>query len=320
MTTLTKLRSTQPTTPARFTPAGTKKRSLWTRIHNGEWHLVVFFLFPATVGLVVFYLWPAVRGAYLSFTHYNVLTAPVPAGFDNYTRMASDPLFWNALGVTGWYVVLNIVVQTVVAILLALLLFRVTQSTLIRGIALMPYFVANVVIALVWFFMLDYQVGIINQMISWLGFDPVAFFGDPALAIPTIAMINVWRHTGYTALLLFAGLQAINPSYYEAADLDGAGETSKFFRITLPLLRPILVMVLVITVTGSFQIFDTVSVTTNGGPVNATRVIYLYIYNLAFGQLDFGYASAISVVLFVLLAGIAFAQIKLLRANESDLN
>ncbi|MDM4764287.1 sugar ABC transporter permease [Galbitalea sp. SE-J8] len=297
-----------------------QRRSLWSRIRSGEAHLVLFFLLPASIGLVAFYLWPAIRGAYLSFTDYNVLSDPTPVGLANYQRLLGDDLFWNSLGVTAVYVVINIGVQTIVAVLLALLLHRATSSTLVRGIALMPYFVANVVVALVWYFMLDYQVGIVNQMLTWLGIDPVAFFGDPELAVPTIAMINVWRHAGYTALLVFAGLQAINPSVYEAADLDGAGERAKFFRITLPLLRPILAMVLVITVTGSFQVFDTVSVTTNGGPVNATRVIYLYIYNLAFGQLDFGYASAISVVLFLLLAGVAFLQIKLLRSNQTDLD
>lgn len=182
----------------------------------------------------------------------------------------------------------------------------------------MPYFVANVIIALVWYFMLDYQIGIFNIVLQHLGVSPQAFFGESYLAIPTVAFINVWRHMGYTALLVFAGLQTINPSVYEAADIDGASEGNKFFRITLPLLRPVLAMILVVTVTGSFQIFDTIAVTTKGGPVNATRVLYLYIYDLAFSQLDFGYASAIAVVLFVLLVGVALIQLKLMRANESD--
>lgn len=123
---------------------------------------------------------------------------------------------------------------------------------------------------------------------------------------------------GYTALLVFAGLQTIDRSVYEAADIDGASEGRKFFSITLPLLRPVLAMVLVVTITGSFQIFDTVAVTTQGGPINATRVIYYYIWDLAFGQLDFGYASALAMVLFLLLVGISFIQLKLMRANESD--
>lgn len=283
-----------------------------------DWRTVVLFLIPASIGLLTFYVVPAVRGVYFSFTDYAVLTPPVWVGMDNFVRMSEDPLFWNALWVTAYYVLINIAIQTVVALGLAVLLHRITQSTLVRGIALLPYFVANVIIALVWYFMLDYQIGIVNVMLGNLGVDPVAFFGESSLALPTVALINVWRHMGYTALLIFAGLQTIQPSVYEAADIDGASELRKFRSITLPLLRPVLAMVLVVTVTGSFQIFDTVAVTTQGGPVNATRVLYYYIYEVAFGQLDFGYASAMAIALFLLLSVIAFLQIKFMRAGESD--
>jgi len=220
--------------------------------------------------------------------------------------------------VTIYYVLLNIGFQTMIAIGLAVLMQRLTNSTFLRGVALLPYFVANVVVALVWYFMMDYQVGIVNVFIEAIGLDRVAFFGESAWAIPTVAFINVWRHMGYTALLVFAGLQTINKSLYEAADIDGANEGRKFWLITLPLLRPVLAMVLVVTVTGSFQIFDTVAVTTQGGPINATRVINYYIWDLAFGQLDFGYASALAVVLFLILLGVSLVQLKLTRANESD--
>lgn len=277
-----------------------------------------FFLLPAAIGLIAFYIVPAVRGFYYSFTDYPVLQAAEWIGVGNYTRLLTDPLFWNALLVTAYYVLLNIGFQTIIAVVLAVLMQRLTESTLIRGMALLPYFVANVVIALLWYFMMDYQMGIVNVGLDAIGFDRVAFFGESAWAIPTVAFINVWRHMGYTALLVFAGLQTINKSVYEAADIDGAGEGRKFFSITLPLLRPVLAMILVVTVTGSFQIFDTIAITTQGGPVNATRVIYFYIYDLAFGQLDFGYASALAMVLFILLIGISMIQLKLMRAGESD--
>ena len=237
---------------------------------------------------------------------------------ENFQRLFEDPLFWNALKVTLYYVLLNIGFQTVIAIGIAVLMQRLTNSTFLRGVALLPYFIANVVVALVWYFMMDYQIGAVNVFLDWIGLDRVAFFGESAWAIPTVAFINVWRHMGYTALLVFAGLQTINKSVYEAADIDGAGEGRKFFSITLPLLRPVLAMVLVVTVIGSFQIFDTVSVTTQGGPVNATRVINYYIWDLAFGQLDFGYASAVAMVLFVILMLVSLIQMKLMRADESD--
>lgn len=280
--------------------------------------IALWFLLPAAIGFFFFYLLPALRGFYYSFTNYAVLTPPEWAGISNYERLINDPLFWNALWVTLYYVALNIGFQTIIAILLAVMLQRLTNSTFIRGIALLPYFIANVVVALVWFFMMDYQIGIVNVFFEWIGADKIAFFGSSAWAIPTVAFINIWRHMGYTALLIFAGLQTINRSVYEAADIDGAGPTRQFFSITLPLLRPILAMVLVVTVTGSFQIFDTVAVTTQGGPINATRVMNYYIWDLAFGQLDFGYASAVAMVLFLILLSVSLIQLKLMRADESD--
>jgi multiple sugar transport system permease protein len=290
-----------------------KRRSL------GDLKVAMIFLAPATLGFVVFYIWPTLRGAYLSFTEYSLLSAPDFNGLANYERMVQDSFFWNALVVTVEYVVLNIGIQTILAVGIAMLMYRLTQSITVRAVVLLPYLVANVVVALVWYWMLDFQVGIVNQGLTWLGIDPVAFFGESQWAIPTIAGINIWRHMGYTALLVFAGLQMIPKYVYEAAEVDGASEWKTFWRITLPLLRPVLVMVLVVTMIGSFQIFDTVAVTTQGGPINATRVIYYYIYERAFTRFDFGYASAMAMVLFALLAIVSLLQLRLLRAKESDL-
>ena len=125
---------------------------------------------------------------------------------------------------------------------------------------------------------------------------------------------------GYTALLIFAGLQAIPSTVYEAGKVDGASQWTMFWRITMPLLRPILTLVLIMTIIGSFQVFDTVSVTTQGGPVNATRVLQYYIYDLAFGRFQFGYASAIAVGLLIILAAITAVQYRLMRAGETDLD
>jgi len=289
------------------------------RHRRTDLRVALVFIAPALIGLIAFSIIPTFRGLYLSFTEYSVLGDPEWVGTANFEAIARDPLFWNALVVTSEYVVINIVVQTTVAIGLALLMHRVTQSTLVRGLLLLPYLMANVIAAMLWFWMLDYNIGIVNQLIEWAGLPRVAFFGSQEWAIPTQALINTWRHVGYTALLIFAGLQAIPATVYEAARLDGAGAWSTFWRITLPLLRPVLALVLVTTVTGSFQVFDTVNVTTGGGPVNATRVLQVYIFQRAFTQQEFGYGSALAVVLFVILAIVAFFQMKFLRGNESDL-
>ncbi|BCW12000.1 sugar ABC transporter permease [Arthrobacter sp. StoSoilB3] len=286
----------------------------------GDLKVALFFIAPAMVGLILFYLVPTIRGIYLSFTEYSILGDPEWIGARNYERIAKDPLFWNALSVTAEYVVINIVLQTALALGLAILMHRVAKSTIIRGALLMPYLMANVIAALLWFWMLDYQIGIINQIIEWTGLPRVAFFGSEQWAIPTQALINTWRHMGYTALLIFAGLQAIPNSVYEAASIDGSKAMNTFWRITLPLLRPVLVLVLVVTVIGSFQVFDTVAVTTAGGPVNATRVLQFYIYQRAFNEQDFGYGSALAVILFLILAIVAFIQMKFLRGNQSDLD
>jgi len=279
----------------------------------------LLFIAPAAFGFVVFFLIPTIRGFYFSLTQYNLLGEPKFIGIGNFQKLLTDKLFYNSLWVTVEYVVLNIVFQTVLAIGLAVLMHRLTKSTLLRGALLVPWLVSNVIAAMLWFWLLDYQIGLVNLFLEWTGLGKIAFFGSETWAIPTIAFVNVWRHMGYTALLVFAGLQTIPGYVYEAAAIDGSSEWSSFWRMTLPLLRPVLALVLVMTVTGSFQIFDTVSVTTRGGPVNATRVIQYYIYQKGFAEGQFGYASALSVILFLILALVAFVQMRLLRADESDL-
>jgi multiple sugar transport system permease protein len=289
------------------------------RPRNDLW-LALAFIAPAAIGFAVFLAWPTVRGIALSFTSYNLLTPPEFTGMQNYVRLAHDSIFWHSMVVTVEYVLINIVIQTVVALFIAVMMHRLTKSTFVRGIVLAPYLVSNVVAALVWLWILDTQLGIGNELLAALGLDRIPFLQSDVWGIPSIALINVWRHVGYTALLIFAGLQSLPETVYEAGRIDGASEWKMFWRITVPLLRPILSLVLIITVIGSFQVFDTVAVTTQGGPANATNVVQNYIYNLAFGRFQFGYASAVSVALLVVLSIITIIQYRLTRSGESDLD
>ena len=295
------------------TPVALRRRPKDDRV------LGLTFIVPAAVGLIAFYIWPLIRGIWLSFTEYNLLTPEKFIGLQNYSRMVQDKIFWNAVGVTVEYVVINIGLQTILALLIAVLMQRLTQSTLVRSLVLTPYLVSNVVAAMLWLWILDTTLGVTNQLIEAVFGDTVNFFSS-TLAIPTIAIINVWRHVGYTALLIFAGLQSIPNTVYEAGKVDGASEWRMFWKITVPLLRPILALVLIMTIIGSFQVFDTVSVTTQGGPVNATRVLQYYIYDLAFGRFQFGYASALAVGLLIILAAITALQYKMTRAGQTDLD
>jgi multiple sugar transport system permease protein len=287
---------------------------------RGDGRIAWVFLAPALLGFALFYLYPTVRGAYFSFTDYDLLSPPHSVGAANYRTLWHDPLYWNALRVTLQYVVINIVSQTVLALALAWLMFRLTRSVLVRVLLLVPWLVPNVAVGLLWLWLLDANLGLVNHLITDLGGSSQGFFTTPSLAMPTIAMINTWQYTGYTALLFYAGMLQIPSSLYESARLDGAGEIRTFTRITLPLMRPILALVLIVSLIGSFQIFDTISITpTHGGPINATRAVYYYIYQLAFTQFRMGYASAVAMTLVLILGVLTFLQMRLLRASRSDL-
>jgi multiple sugar transport system permease protein len=318
-----------PTAPTVPSPA--HRRPAPPRAHRrfglrNDTTIALLFLLPSLVGFGVFYAYPALRGFYLSFTNFDLLRNRGEwVGARNYRAMFSDSLFWNALWVTVKYVVINIGIQTILALAIAVMMHRLTKSVVVRGILVLPWLIPNVVLALLWMWMLDPNLGIVNHYLNMIGISSQAFLGSESQVIPTIAGINIWRNMGYTALLLYAGLMMIPKSYYEAAALDGAGEWRMFRTVTLPLLRPVLALVLVVTVVGSFQVFDTVAVATGGfggtpgGPANASRVLYLYIFQQAFEFYNLGYAAALSVALIVLLAVVAAVQLRLLRAGESDL-
>lgn len=289
------------------------------RSRNQEALVALLFLLPSLIGFVVFYAVPAVRGLWISLTDWDLLTDASFIGLDNYRNLLNDPNFWNALKVTALYVLYNIPIQTMFAIGIAVMMDRLTKSIIVRGIILLPWLFPNVVVGLLWLWILDPSVGIVNAGVEWLGFKPLAFLSSLALALPSIAAINIWRHMGYTALLIFAGLQAIPGNVYEAAAIDGASEARTFWSITIPLLRPVLVFVVVTSIIGSFQIFDTVAITTQGGPINVTKVLNWLIFEQAFERFNMGYATAISLVLFLMLILVSVVQMRILRANESDL-
>lgn len=285
----------------------------------GESLPALLFILPSLIGFVLFYAMPAVRGVYISFTNWDLLRPEKWIGLQNYVKLFSDKEFYNALVVTLYYVLLNIPLQTILAIIIAVMMSRLTKSMLIRALIIIPWLMPPVVVGLIWLWLLDPNLGIINVTLKSMGLPMIAFLGLPATAMPSIAMINIWQYVGYTALLIFAGLQSIPGSVYEAASIDGASENQMFWRVTIPLLRPVLVFVIVTSVIGSFQIFDTIAITTKGGPVNATKVMNWYIYEQAFSRFNMGYATALSIVLFLILIFVSLLQMRLMRAGESDM-
>jgi multiple sugar transport system permease protein len=318
--------ATTATSPRRFIPSRkprASKRSTPTRsaaASRRDLPVALLLIIPSVVGFAIFYAYPTFRGIYLSFTDFHVLSPPHWVGTANLHELFSDDVFWHSLLVTVYFVVLAVVFGTALSLLTAVVLHRVTRSGLLRGVILLPFLISNVIAALVWQWMLDPQLGVLNIVLKHVIGHSILFFGSGNWAIPSLAAINVWKWMGYYSLLMFAGLQTIPATIYEAGRVDGANEFQMFRRLTVPLLRPILVMVVVLTVINSFQVFDIVQVTTRGGPANATNVLQMYIYDKAFSQFDFGYAATMSLALFALLIAVTFTQLRLARSDESDLN
>lgn len=299
---------------------GIHKRQFLREWRKRETLAAWLFILPALFGFVVFFAFPAVRGFYISLTDSDLLSEANYIGFENYRDLAQDDNFRHSLWVTLYYVLLNIPLQTFLALVFALVFDRFIRGAGWRSILLLPWLMPNVVVALLFLWLLDPGLGIVNEGLAAIGLPRMSFMGSVEQAMPSIAGINIWRHVGYTTLLVLAGMQRIPRDLYEAGALDGASEFGMFKDITLPLLKPIMTFVLVTSIVGSFQIYDTIAVTTQGGPVKATRVIYWFIYEHAFERYNFGYASAASIVLFLILIIISLIQMRILRANESDLS
>jgi len=272
------------------------------------------FILPSFIGIALFLLVPVVIVLVLSFFQWNFLTSPRWVGFANYVTMTKDDHVFHALLVTAYYVLWNIPIQTLMALGLAILLNR-KRPTLgfFRALYVLPFMSTPVAMAVVWSWMFNGQFGLINHLLLLAGIHGPDWLGSTQTALPVVAMVSNWQYAGYNMLFFLAGMQTIPPALYEAASIDGASAVRQFFRITLPLLNPTMLFVLVTDVIGSFQIFDTVYVMTQGGPASATTVINYQIYTTGFQNFNVGSASAMSLTLFGVILVITFIQFRFFR-------
>ena len=278
---------------------------------RGRVRTAFLLLLPSLVGVALFLVIPVIMVIFLSLTRWNLLTPLKWVGLSNYVNIFRFDGMGNSLLVTAYYVLLNIPIQTVVALGLALLLrSKRPGSGVVRTIAVLPFLATPVAMAVVWNWFFSPTTGIINQVLAHVGITGPAWLSNAATAMPVVAFANIWQYAGYNMLFFLAGLQAIPLAMYEAASLDGASRIQQFRQVTLPLLRPTMLFVLVTGVIGSFQVFDTVYVMTAGGPGNATEVVNLNIYNTAFAGFRIGEASAMSVVLFLVILAVTVAQFR----------
>jgi len=293
--------------PTRSRLANRKKSGVMgetTGDHVGRTGLQAFlgalpFITPSFVGVSLFLVIPVIALFVISLLNYNLLTPATAAGFENYINIFRYDDAAHSLGVTVYYVLLNIPLQTVVALALAVMLNSKRRGMgIYRILYVAPYLSTPVATAVIWYWVFDPKLGAVNALLANVGITGPQWLSSSQWAMPVVALVNIWQYVGYNMLFFLAGLQAIPKQLYEAAQLDGAGPFKQFFRISLPLLNSTTLFVLVTGVIGSFQVFDTLYVLTQGGPGNSTEVLNLKIYQVAFVDFRLGEAAAMSVLLF----------------------
>jgi multiple sugar transport system permease protein len=290
-------------------PAASRRRDRRRR-RVRDWYAYLF-IGPSLFGVIAFLLLPLVMVLTLSLFDWKLLSNPTFTGLANYRRLAGDGEAWHSLGLTVLYVLLCIPLQTVLAMLLALLLnHRIKGVRFYRALFVVPWMATPIVLGLVWTWIFDPRDGAVNRLLDLVGITGPNWLSDSTWALPAVALVNVWQYSGYNMLFFLAGLQGIPQELYDAAAVDGAPPVRRFFRITLPLLNPTMFFVMVTNLIGAFQIFDTVYVMTDGGPGQSTDVLNFKIYETAFRQFDFGYASTLSTLLFVIIVAVTLLQVR----------
>jgi len=294
-------------------PGRTKAR--WNRRKLANRVAFLGFTAPNFILLAVFTFWPIAYSLYLSFFKWNMI-APVKTfvGLENYVRMGQDPIFWQVLRNTGVLAAGTVFIKLAIALFLAVLLNqKIRGREGYRAIIFSPTFTTSVAIAMVWSWIFDPYYGLLKLPLRWLGIPSPNWLLDPNWALPAVIIVVIWAGIGYDMVIFLAGLQAISMDLYEAARVDGASRWSLFWRITFPLLSPTTFFLLIISIVNAFKAFDIVAVMTGGGPLNSTNVFVYYLYQNAFRWFKAGYASALAVVLFLIIMVITVIQMRLSR-------
>lgn len=270
---------------------------------KADWEGYLYIL-PWLIGFLLLTAWPMIYSFYLSFTDYNLFSPPKWVGLKNYIKMFTrDRTFMKALGTTFRFVLLAVPLKLIFALFVATRLNKAVKGmSLYRTIIYLPSLLGgSVAVAVVWRNIFGSD-GYINTILGVLGLGPVGWLTSPSMALPTLVLLNVWQF-GSSMIIFLAGLKAIPYSLYEAASIDGAGKTRKFFSITLPMISPVLFFNLVYGMIGAFQQFNSAFLITKGGPANSTYLYALMLYDNAFRSYNMGYASGMA---WILLAIVGF--------------
>lgn len=280
------------------------------------------FVAPAVLLILLVAVYPVTRTVWLSFHRYSLLhpAAGMPlAGLDNYRTLWQDKHFWAATRNTVVFAAAGVGLELILGLSLALVMNSAMRGRgLVRAAVLVPWAVPTVVSATMWLWLFNDQWGLINTILKQLHLiaESHAWLADPKTALPAVVVADVWKTTPFMALVLLAGLQVIPQELYEAADVDGANSWQQFRHVTVPLLRPAILVGLLFRTLDSFRVFDLVYVLTFGGPGNRTEVLSLYAYKVFFRNLDFGYGSAVTVALFSIVALASLLYVRVLGTRR----
>ena len=275
---------------------------------------------PFIVVFATFFLYPLIEMIRISFTDAPLIGDGNWVGLDNYVKLLSDRLFVTSLKNNGYFVLLTVIPTTVIALMIALAVSRLSgiKQTIAMSLFFLPYVLPVSVVTEIWAWMLDLQFGILQPVISLLAGKPVAVFKNPNWVMPMVAVVTIWWTNGFNVLLFIAGLRNIPTELYEAAALDGATTWQKFRRVTWPLLWPVTALILTLQLILQLKIFDQIYLLSGGGPFNSSFVLLLKVYREAFQMNNGGYASAVATVLFLLIVIVSVLQFQLLRIRRNS--
>lgn len=289
-----------------------------------EKHLAIFvFLFPAVVLYAAFFLWPMAQAFYIALFRWRGLSIDKEfVGAENFQKLLThDGIFWQALGHNAMFLVVSLVVVIPLALFFAATLSaKVRGARAYRAIYLFPNMISVVAVAVLWSFVYHPTFGMLNALLKSLGMERLAtgWLGDSNTALPAVIATSIWYSLGFYIVLLFAGMQNIPRTFYEAAAIDGAAGWQSFRHVTLPLVWEVLKLAIVYLIIHAINVFGLVWVMTEGGPSHHTETLLTYLYRLAFVQSDFGYATALGVVVFVVVFAMSLLCYRLMRRETVE--
>jgi multiple sugar transport system permease protein len=289
------------------------------RVRNRQSFWAWVFLAPGILYFTIFLILPLIAAAYVSFTNWDIMTPPKWVGLKNYAELLKNQVIRRSILNTFYYAAVTIPVTISLGLLIALALNRAFFGrTLYRIVYYLPVVISAAATALLWIWIFQSQVGLLNHVLRSLDLPTQSWLVSPIYAMPVIMWTGIWQSLGWSVLVFLAGLQNIPEVYYEAGKIDGANTTQLFRHVTWPLLAPTTLFVFVILIIGSMQVFGTVLIMTDGGPLNSTTVIVHQVYINAFQYLRMGYASAMGMILFLFILVLALTNLRIFGSSTEN--